>query len=281
MPAARSPPRTTRSHLADVAGEEHRGLSGGVAPRRRRPPACRRTSAPRPAWRRSRRRRLRTSASRVDVEPAVARAGREHHGAGAQPLASVELDDVVAVLERERARALGHGAARRRSASPGSRRARRDPRPRCRRGSRGSSRSATTCSPARRSRPSRRAPCSGPPTPRRPPLRAPPGRRRRPRCRTAPRAMRARPEVQRLGDLVVARVAQRERPAQHERGLARRDRQLAQQLVGLRVGLEVQEAVRNPVAGQELAQSAAVRREVRPDEPHARCPARSGARAER
>ena len=43
-----------------------------------------------------------------------------------------------------------------------------------------------------------------------------------------------------------------------------------QQQIGLRVGLEVQEAVWNPIACEELAQTTAVRREVRPDQPHTR-----------
>ncbi len=75
-------------------------------------------------------------------------------------------------------------------------------------------------------------------------------------------------EVQRRGGLGGGRVAQHDVAGDDDRRFARSDREPAQQLIGERVGLEVQEAVGDPVARQELAQPAAVGGEVRADEAH-------------
>ena len=114
-----------------------------------------------------------------DGQPAVAGAGRDDQGAGGQRVAaarrttwcSPEVSSATASAGAHRGPEL-LGLQRRR-ARPARRR-------RCRPGSRGSSRSATTCPPGRRWRRRRGPGCAGPPTRRR---RRRPGRpdRRRPR----------------------------------------------------------------------------------------------------
>ncbi len=92
--------------MIGVLGEEDRGLARGVAaPDDGDAPAAAQLGLDR------RRRVVHAGAFELrqprHVEPPVARAGGQHDGARAKALAALELDDVVAVLVRERVDALG------------------------------------------------------------------------------------------------------------------------------------------------------------------------------
>ena len=78
------------------------------------------------------------------------------------------------------------------------------------------------------------------------------------------------PEVQRLSELSVRGIAHRERAAEQQWRVGRSDADLAEQRLGLRIALDVEECVRYPVAGKELVQPPRVGRQPRSDEPQSR-----------
>ena len=176
-------------HAARVGGEEHRRLARPSCPRRRCGRRGRACSAPRCA-----RRRRRCPCPTSRSKPSIA--SRRHETPQARMIVRARRTSppsrwtwCVAASIRVIDRVTRISAPSRRACCSARLAARRRRRPT---GSRGSSRSATTCPPGRRAPRARPRSCAGPPTRRRRPPRGRRARRRRSRCRTPPPPARSR-----------------------------------------------------------------------------------------
>ena len=140
------------------------------------------------------------------VQPAVLHAGGDEHRVRGDLAAARQADDARRAPRLQADRLRRPTGSRRRSAGPGrvARRVRSAPLT-ARRGSRGSSRCASSARPGRPAPRARPAPCAGPPTRRTPPPPARPARRRRPPGRrTARRRGSCRPTRSAISRLVGA-----------------------------------------------------------------------------